>query len=104
MYGTSVPNASECMNTRTWASAPCSLSVCRIDDSTTARFSASAAFVLKKTARRPSASTSATTRCALGSVERRSRWTPKTFMPLRASSTAAAAPNPLDAPRMSAHS
>src|SRR3972149_8850897 len=67
-----------------------------------ARFSASAAFMLKKTARRPSASMVCTIACALGGVERRSRWTPKMSKPLRASSSAVAPPKPLEAPRISA--
>src|SRR3972149_5571693 len=67
-----------------------------------ARFPASAAFMLKKTARRPSASMVCTIACALGSVERRSRWTPKMSKPLRARSSAVAPPKPLEAPRISA--
>src|SRR5438874_765704 len=69
---------------------------------TPARFASSAAFTLKNAAWRPADRTRSATSCARGSVWARSRWTPKTSIPHRASSTAVAAPKPLDAPRMRA--
>ena len=70
---------------------------------TSARLSGSAALTLKKTACRPACSISFTTFSAFGSVALRSRWTPTMLKPLHARALHAAAPNPLDAPRISAH-
>ena len=56
-----------------------------------------------KIACRPIPRISEAIRSALGSVPLRSRWTPKTFIPARASATEAEPPNPLDAPRIKAH-
>src|SRR5690348_3876722 len=67
-----------------------------------ARFCSSAAFPLKNWASRPRARIRRWTASASGRVSRRSRCAPKMFMPMPASSTAVAAPNPLLAPRISA--
>ncbi len=97
--GLSVPKASEWRTTST-AGAPASAAIASfIPATTSARFSASAAFTFQKIARPPAASISPAIRSTFGSVARRSRWTPKTFRPAFARATEAASPNPEDAPR-----
>src|SRR6185295_14168813 len=70
-----------------------------ISVATSARFSSSAAFTLKKWASRPMARISPTMRSTLGKVARRSRCTPKMLRPARASATLVASPKPEEAPR-----
>ena len=101
MTGGSEPKASECMSTRT------KLSLCRrrldqLPSAALARLSSSAAFMLKKHGLTPVVLDIRLIACALGSVERMSRCTPKMSMPLRASSRAVAPPKPLEAPRITA--
>src|SRR5256712_9577126 len=98
----SVPKASECSSTRSVPIPPLSFSVRSMAATTSPRLASSAAFTLKKSARRPRASIDATTRSALGSVARRSRWTPKTSRPAPASAVAVAPPKPEEAPSTSA--
>ena len=97
--GFRVPKASECRRTETRASAGSAPQVFWIAAMTSARFSSSAAFTLKNSARRPAARISATIRSALGCVPLRSRWTPKMFQPAFASASEHASPNPEEAPR-----
>src|SRR5579864_5429420 len=99
--GLSAPNASECRSTRTVPGAFSKTP--RMWAMVSLRFTSSAAFMLKKTASRPSARMRFWTSSASGSVSRRSRCTPKIFMPPAASASAVASPKPLLAPRISAH-
>src|SRR5262249_15544468 len=102
MKSRSVPKASECSRTRILPSSPRSLSTRSISATTSARRASSAALTLKKCASRPSVRMSPATRWALGWVDFRSRCTPKMSQPARASARLTAAPNPEDAPRISA--
>ena len=97
--GFRVPNASECMTTSTPALRPSASRTFAIAARASALFSSSAAFMLKNTAREPAASIPWVTRSTFASVARRSRCTPKTLRPPRASASEAASPKPEEAPR-----
>src|SRR5882724_8840788 len=97
-----VPKARECRSTRSWPSASRPRRMRSISVATSARFSSSAALTLKKWASRPPARISPTMRSTLGRVARRSRCTPNTLRPARASAKLVASPKPEDAPRTKA--
>src|ERR1039457_1465831 len=98
--GFSDPKASECISTRSTPGG--STRRARICSTVSCRISSSEALQLKNCTSRPSARIFSWISATCGSLSRRSRWTPKMFMPVRASSSAVASPNPLLAPRIKA--
>ena len=102
MYGLKVPKAREWIMVRMVASLSEANSFL-MTWMVSARFSASEALMLKKSALEPTFLISSMIRSTFGIVAARSKCTPKMFMPRRESSRAHAPPNPLEDPRTSAH-
>ena len=78
--GTSEPNASECITTRTYGSRPAARDCSnrsRRAARAPARFSSSAAFMLMYSAAAPAASMPALTSSTWASAARKSRWIPQ---------------------------